>query len=68
MTDYHDYIGKKIRITTSDKKQIDGIAISYSVGMEEDKDYDSLGIQQIGKGYITSVPIPDIAGIKVIEN
>lgn len=66
MIDYHDYIGDKVEILDKDGDTIKGIAISYHVGIDEDKDYDSLGIQQEGKGYIISVPLPDIVSIKAL--
>lgn len=67
MIDYHDFIGEKVKITDKDGDVIEGIAISYEVGEMEDKDYDSLGIQQVGKGYIIDVPIPDIKQFEVLE-
>lgn len=67
MIDYHDYIGKKIKIKDKDGDITEGLLISYEVGEMEDKDFDSIGIEQVGKGYIIDIPIPDIKEFKVID-
>lgn len=66
MIDYHDYLGDKVRIIDKDGQTTEGIAISYSVGLDDDLDYDSIGIQQVGKGFIIDIPIPDIVKIEVL--
>lgn len=67
MIDYHDYMGDKVRVIDKDGDVIEGRLVSYEVGVMEDKDYDSIGLDQEDKGYIIDIPIPDIKEFKVIE-
>lgn len=68
MIDYHDYIGDEVRIVDIDGKIYEGLIMSYDVGLEEDLDYDSIGIQPAGtEGYYISIPIPDIVSIEVLK-
>ena len=69
MIDYHDYIGDKVRIVDKDGEIFEGVIISYEVGLEEDLDYDSIGIKPTGtEGYYISIPIPDIEKFEVLED
>lgn len=43
--DYHNYIGKVVRILDKDGEIFEGTIMSYDVGLEEDLDYDSIKIQ-----------------------
>lgn len=67
MIDYHDYMGDKLKVIDKDGDIIEGRLISYEVGIMEDKDYDSIGLEQEGKGYIIDIPIPHIKEFEVIE-
>lgn len=67
MIDYHDYIGCKVRIIDKDGDIIEGLLISYEVGEMEDKDFDSIGVEQGGKEYIIDIPIPDIEKSEVLD-
>ena len=48
---------------------MEGTIISYDVGLEDDLDYDSIGIKLTGTdGYCIVVPIPDIVEFKVLDD
>ncbi|MBN6890074.1 hypothetical protein ACUXCC_005600 [Cytobacillus horneckiae] len=64
--DYHDFVGDKVKVIDKDQDEFVGVIISYEVGLEEDLDHDSIGIQ-VGKGYCISIPIPDIRTFEVLE-
>lgn len=59
------YMHKRLRIETVDGEIIEGEAISYDVGALEDRDYDSIGIDQ--GDYIRMVDEPDIKSIETVE-
>ncbi len=67
MIDFHDYLGSKVKITDKDGLVVEGLAISYDVGLEDDLDYDSIGVEPIGKDYIIVFPIPDIVSVEVMK-
>ena len=67
MIDYHSYLGDKVRIIDKDGDVVEGRAVSYEVGEMVDKDYDSIGIEQIDQDYIIEIPIPDIVECEVID-
>lgn len=68
MIDYHDHIGDKVKVVDKEGDVFEGTIISYDVGLEDDLDYDSIGIQPTGEtGYYIGVPIPDIVDFKVLE-
>ncbi len=69
MIDYHDYIGDKVRIVDKDGEVFEGTIMSYDVGLEEDLDYDSIGIQPTGETrYYIGIPIPDIVSCEVMQD
>lgn len=61
-------MGQRVKVIDKDGDIIQGKAISYDVGLLDDLSYDSIGIEQEGKGYYISVPIPDIESIKVLPD
>lgn len=67
MIDYHSYLGDKVRIIDKDGDVVEGRAVSYEVGEMVDKNYDSIGIEQIDQDYIIEIPIPDIVECEVID-
>lgn len=71
MIDYHDHMGERLKITDKDGNVYIGELISYEVGIMEDLDYDTIGIQtDQGKalGYYTGIPIPDIVSCEILED
>lgn len=67
MTDYHDLMGERVKVIDKDGEVFIGPIISYEVGLEDDLDYDSIGIQT-GEGYYIGVPIPDIVSCEVLKD
>lgn len=65
MDDLTSYMHKKVRIKTKDGREIEGYAVSYDVGIEEGKDYDSIGIDC--ETYIESVGENEIKSIEVVS-
>lgn len=69
MIDYHDYIGDRVRIVDKHGETFEGVIISYEIGLEEDLDYDSIGIKPTGaEGYYIGIPIPDIEIFEVLKD
>jgi hypothetical protein len=69
LIDYHDYIGDRVRVVDKDGKKTEGIIMSYDVGLEDDLDYDSIGIQPTGTtGHYIGIPIPDIVTFEVLKD
>ncbi|MBT2287984.1 hypothetical protein J7E73_02335 [Paenibacillus albidus] len=67
MIDYHDLMGEQVKVTVKDGGVFIGPIISYEVGVMEDLDYDSIGVQTGGGSY-ESIPIPDIVSCEVLED
>ncbi|WHX50546.1 hypothetical protein QNH46_07840 [Paenibacillus woosongensis] len=59
------YMHKRLRIVTKDDEVFEGEAISYEVGEMEDRDYDSIGLDQ--SSHVAMIDEPDIKSIEVIE-
>ncbi|MGM1047609.1 MULTISPECIES: hypothetical protein [Paenibacillus] len=56
---------KRLRIVTKEGETVEGVAISYDVGIMEDRDYDSIGLDQ--GSHIEMIDEPDIKSIEVID-
>ncbi|MEK4513664.1 hypothetical protein [Paenibacillus sp. FSL K6-2524] len=59
------YMHKRLRILTKQGEMFEGEAITYDVGIMEDRDYDSIGLDQ--GTHIAMIDEPDIKGIEVIN-
>ena len=60
-----DYIDKKIKIITKQGKIFEGHAISYSNGIENEKNCDSIGIEY--PTYIVEIFDDEIKSIEILE-
>lgn len=58
-------MGKQLRIETKQGEIFEGEAISYDVGIMENRDYDSIGLDQ--GDHIAMIDEPDIKKIEVID-
>ncbi|WP_019636133.1 hypothetical protein [Paenibacillus fonticola] len=65
MEDLTSYMHKRLRIETVEGEIFEGEAISYEVGVMEDRDYDSIGLDQ--GSHVAMIDEPDIKSIEVIE-
>ncbi|MEK4512869.1 LSM domain protein [Paenibacillus sp. FSL K6-2524] len=59
------YMHKRLRILTKQGEMFEGEAITYDVGIMEDRDYDSIGLDQ--GTHIAMIDEPDIKSIEVID-
>lgn len=67
MIDYHDLVGERVKVTDKDGNVFVGPIIDYIVGLDADRDYDSIGVQT-QKGMSIDIPIPDIVSCEVLED
>ena len=65
--DYHDLIGERVRVTDKDGDVYEGELTTYEVGLMDNMDYDSIGIQT-GEGYEEMIPIPDIVNCEILND
>ncbi len=65
LEDLTSYMHKRLRIETVEGEIFEGEAISYEVGVMEDRDYDSIGLDQ--GSHVAMIDEPDIKSIEVIE-
>ena len=62
MKSLSEYMYDRLRITTKDKRIIEGEAISFTSSVESDSGYDELGIEQT-----THIEVVDESEIEKIE-
>lgn len=65
MKSLSEYVYDKLKITTKDKRVIEGEAISFTSSVESDSGYEELGIMQ--RTHIAVVDESEIELIEVIE-